>query len=278
MTSPPVSPLRTTPPPAPPPPARVTLGPQAWVVLLEAAAGVHLPSPFDAASGPRLDEAARELALRQLQESSLVPGSSGHLVRDLHPSILATLAVAAAPFVQIATAVRRGDEQDQGLLCLTGQLCAGLRRTLVDDGSDRLLVGPVELTTLLLEQAVDQVALLLGDLTSASGREAVTVDAATSVAAVRALESGREPVAKALLGGPVPQVLASLAGGVERVARVEVTSTVVTRVLLWLRAGDGWWRVQMRTDDVVLTPVDRDDVLVDLTSALSAALVDGADL
>ena len=269
-----------------PPPARVVLGPEAWVVLLEQAAGVRLPDPFGRAAGPELTDDARRLALEQLRASPLVTGSGGPLVPDLHPSIQATLTAAAAPQLRIAAAVRRGDVQEDALVLLAGPLAAGLRRTLTDDGSDRLLLGPVELSTLLLEHIAQEVVAAFGETDGAEDRQGVRVDAVASIAAVRALEAGREPRAGAALSGaappgpalsaPVPAALRAIAGGVEAVARVEVTTARNARVLLWVRTADGWWRVRTSSEDVVLAPVDRDGVLTDLAIALTGALLEGA--
>lgn len=274
-----------------PPPARVVLGPEAWVVLLEQAAGVRLPDPFGRAAGPELTDDARRLALEQLRASPLVTGSDDPLVPDLHPSIQATLTAAAAPQLRVAAAVRRGDVQEAALVLLAGPLAAGLRRTLTDDGSDRLLLGPVELSTLLLEHVAQEVVAAFGETGGAEDRQGVRVDAVASIAAVRALEAGREPLAGAALSGaalsgaappgpalsaPVPAALRAIAGGVEAVARVDVTTARNARVLLWVRTADGWWRVRTSSQDVVLAPVDRDGVLTDLASALTGALLEGA--
>ena len=258
-----------------PAPARVVLGPEAWVVLLEEAAGVVLADPFGRGAGPELTVEDRRRAMEQLRDSSLVTGSSGELVRDLHPSIRATLTAAAAPQVRIAAAMRRGDVQEAALVLLAGPLAAGLRRTLEDVGTDRLLLGPVELSTLLPEHTASQILAAFGDTSGADDRQKARIDADASIVAVRALEAGRELLASAVLAGPVPDALRSVAGGVQAVARVDVTTTRSTRVLLWLRTADGWWRAHTASEDVRLTPADSNDILTDLASALTAALVAG---
>ena len=268
-----LSTTRTAPSPAP---ARVVLGPEAWVVLLGQAAGVLLPEPFGRTAGPQLTDDDRRQALDQLRASPLVTGSSGSLVRDLQPSIRATLVAAAAPQVRVAAAVRRGDEQEAALVLLAGPLAAGLRRTLTDDGTDRLLLGPVELSTLLPEHIAREIVAAFGETGGADDRQGMRVDADASIAAIRALEAGREPLAEQVLAAPVPDALRSVAGGVQAVARVGLTTARTTRVLLWLRTADGWWRVRTSSADVVLTPADHDSVLTDLVSALTAALVEGA--
>ncbi|MCU1692649.1 MAG: hypothetical protein JWM64_1740 [Frankiales bacterium] len=234
----------------------VVLGADAWTVLRTAAAALPLPAGF--AGGPLTPDqvAAAERALRA---SAVVPGDTGDLLADLHPSVRASLLLHLGPLGRVRTAVGLGRDVEVSETAVGPVLSSSLRRR----GA-----GPVTLTTLLTSDVAAHVAgLLPGLVPGPDGREVVVRDAAIAVAAGRAAEQGAEELARLLADGDVPPALV----GLEQVARVDVGG----RLLLALRTGDGWRTARLAGEDLVLTPLDADRLVTDVAAAL-APLVAGA--
>jgi hypothetical protein len=256
-----------------PGPRRIRFGADAWAVLLAQAKGLRLSAPFGADDGPALDDAQRGAAEAALRSSPVVPGSTGDLLADLHPSVRASLLIQVQPTLVVDTRVGLGGDVRTARHALAGPLASGLQRAVRSHGSQQAELGPVELSTMLAEDLVPEVLGVLGDLSGPAGRTAVEMDAATSVAAVSALQNGRDDLAQAI--APDEQaapVLRALAHGLQSIAIVEVAGADQVQMLVAMRTGYGWWRLDLSGSDVLLAPVGEQELSTDATLAVAAAL------
>lgn len=254
-------------------PRRLVLGADSWQVLVTALGALVLPAPLRAADGPELDEAQRAAAVLALQEAGVLLGPG--VPADLHPSVVASLAVHLRPEVSVDTRVQRGPVRTTAHHVAAGPLGSGLVRQTQEREGGRW-TGPVELSTFLLGDLTAEVVAVLGEVPGVGDRTLVQLDAAASLAAVRLLRDGREDAAAALPGDSTHPALAAIADGLEAVAVVTVTGRGGVRAMVLLETGDGWWEVHSAGEDVVLTPVDLDELVTRLATGLTASLVGGA--
>lgn len=259
-----------------PAPRRVTLGADGWVLLAETIAGAAaLAPPFRVQDGPPLQSADRAAARRALRDAGLLTGHSGSLPDDLHASLRESLLVYARPLVVIDASVGLGDAQRVERIAVGGQLACGLVREQKPAGADALDLGPVHVTAMLVDDVATEVVSGFGDLNGEPGRLPLRLDAATSLAAVRALGNRRTDLAQAALGAAeIPPPLQELAKGLRSFARVDVASPVAARVLLALLTGDGWWSLDMSGEDVVMRPAGEDELVTMIANSLLGALRD----
>lgn len=269
------------------PPRRLVLAADAWQVLCEQLGGLVLPPPLRAVDGPELDDAQRRAALAALRAAGVIgPEPTHDLVATLHPSVRASLTVHLAPQVVIDTTVRRGRERRTARHAAAGLLAAGLARTTVDVDAGRD-TGPVELSTMLLDDLAADVARTFGELAPIGHRPAARLDAAASLAVVRALQEDRPEaaavaaaVAAAGAADPaddeVPAALTAIADGLRAVARVELAGGGRRFGLMAVDTELGWWQAHLTGEDVVLRPLDEDVLVTRLAAALTSVLVGGA--
>lgn len=253
-------------------PRRVVLGADAWQLVVRELGGLALPMPLREQDGAELDAAQETAALRALNASGVLTGFRP--LEDLHPSLRAGLAVHLRPAVVLDTVVQRGPERTTARHAVAGVLASGLRRTTVELAGGRR-TGPVEVSSLLVDDLATEVVGVLGELAPVGDRTAMTVDAATSLAVVRAVRQGRPEIGAALTGGQVPGVLDAVAGGVVGVARIELAGLRRRRGLVLLETAQGWWSVHTSGEDVVLRPVDTDVLVMQVATALTATLTAG---
>lgn len=253
-------------------PRRVVLGADAWQLVVRELGGLALPMPLRAKDGPDLDAAQEAAALAALTASGVLTGRRP--LEDLHPSLRAGLLVHLRPGVVLDTVVQRGPERTTSRHAVAGVLASGLLRRTVEVAGGRR-TGPVELSSLLVDDLAAEVVGVLGELPPVGDRAALTLDAAASVAVVRALRDGRREVAAALTGRQVPGALEAVAGGVEAVARVELAAPGRRRGLVLLGTAQGWWSVHTTGADVVLRPVDTDVLVRQVATAFTAMLTAG---
>ncbi len=266
--------LTVGPRPPRPAPRRVQLGADAWSLLAQVTlAEAALQPPFRIEDGPPLDDVRRAATEDALRASGLAPGDSDDLLEDLHPSLRESLRCHAEPLVLVDTAVGLGERLWLARHAMRGELVCGVAREQRPSGEDALELGPVELTTMLVDDLATEVLRGFGDLAGEPDREPLVMDAAVSLAAVRALAEEHLDLAKAVLGTPaVPPPLRSLAAGLRAVAQVGVGGASGVRVLVALQLDDGWWRAGLDDENVVLQPVDEDDLVTDLAGALALAM------
>lgn len=263
------------------PPRRLVLGADAWQVLCDQLGGLVLPPPLRAVDGPALDDAQRAVALAALRDAGVLAAEpADDVAAALHPSVRASLTVHLAPRLVIDTTVRRGSERRTARHAAAGPLASGLARTTVEVGGGRD-TGPVELSTMLLDDLAADVARTFGALTPVGHRQAARLDAAASLAVVRALQDDRPDAAAAVAaaGGesePVPDALMAIADGLGAVARAELAGAGRRFGLMAVETERGWWQVHLTGEDVVLRPLDEDVLVTRLAAALSAVLVGGA--
>lgn len=277
------------------PPRRLLLGADAWQVLVEQLGGLALPAPLRAEDGPRLDLAQRTAATAALRTAGLLDAAPGpDLLATLHPSVRAGLTVHLVPQVVVDSVVQRGPERRAARHAAAGLLASGLVRTTVEVPGGRD-TGPVELATLRLEDLAAEVVRVLGHLPPVGDRRPVRLDAAASLAAVRALKEDRPDAAAAVAAAGlaavrrddgraagsegdatvVPDVLVALADGVRAVARVELSGSGRRLAIIAVETVGGWWQAQTADEDVVLRPLDADGLVTRLAGALAAALAVG---
>lgn len=272
-------------------PRRLLLGADAWQLLVQQLGGLALPAPLRAADGPDLDDGQQAVAHRALHAAGVLTGSpveGADLLAALHPSVQASLTVHLAPQVVIDTVVRRGPERRTARHAAAGVLASGLVRSTVEVPGGRQ-TGPVELSTLLLDDLVAEVAGNLGELPPVGARRAARLDGAASLAVVRALREGPEHTAAAVAAagsapqtaadpdaGPVPDALVAVAGGLTAVARVDLTAAGRHLGLVALDTDQGWWQVHTTGEDVVLRPLDTGALVTQVATALTAVLTGGA--
>ncbi|MBC7372891.1 MAG: hypothetical protein H7323_02735 [Frankiales bacterium] len=255
------------------PPRRVTLGADAWQLVVGELGGVSLPPPLRAQDGPDLTAAQQQVARDALVQAGLVTGPG--VLAGLQPSVRAGLALHLAPLVVIDTVVRRGPERDTARHVSDALLASGLVRqtTEVDGGRE---TGPVEVALMLLDDLAGDVVQVLGDLPPQPGRQPVRLDAAASIGMVQALHEGRADAADALAAvagaSGVPAALESVANAITAVARIELRGAGRRFGLLLLETPQGWWSVHTSGEDVVLRPVDADAVVTQIASALTAVM------
>jgi hypothetical protein len=260
-----------------PPPRRLQLGADTWALLAEALAraGAQLPPPLRVEDGPALGDAQRAAALQAMREAGLVQGDSGELLADLHPSLRQSLLAHVEPLVLVDSRVGLGDELRAARHGVRGDLASGVAREQRPADEDRLELGPVELSTMLVDDLVADVLRGFGDLDAATDREPLRLDAAVSLAAVKALADRRPDLAQAVLGQPAVPALRELAAGLRAVAQVSVTGAAGARVLVALRLPDGWWTAALSDEDVALRPVGEDELVTDIATALAGAITSG---
>ena len=255
------------------PPRRLTLGADAWQLVVGELGGVGLPAPLRAQDGPDLTAAQQQIARDALVKAGVITGPG--VLAGLQPSVRAGLALHLAPLVVVDTVVRRGSERHTARHVSDALLASGLSRrtTQVLGGRE---TGPVEVALLLLDDLASDVVRALGDLPLAPGRKTARLDAAASMGVVRAVQEGRADAAAALAavgGAPgVPEALVSVASGITAVARVELRGAGRRFGLLLLETAAGWWSVHTSGEDVVLQPVDAAAVVTQVAGALTAVL------
>jgi hypothetical protein len=258
-----------------PPPRRITLGADAWVLLAEAItrAGAQLARPLRIEDGPALDDAQRAGTLEALHAAGLLRGESGDLLADLHPSVRESLLAHVAPPALVQSRSGLGDELRFARHALRGELACGLARDQQPLGDERVQLGPVELTAMVVDDLVEDILRGFGDLGGAPDREPLQLDAAVSLATVRALADERPDLAQAVLEQPaVPPTLRELAAGLLAVAEVAVAGSGGTEVLTAMRLADGWWTAALTGEDVVLDPVGEDELTRMIAQALAGAI------
>jgi hypothetical protein len=261
-----------------PPPRRLRLGADAWALLADALtrAGAQLPPPLRVEDGPQLDAAQRDAALQAMREPGLLEGDSGDLLVDLHPSLRQSLLAHVEPLVVVDSRVGLGDALRAARHAVRGNLASGLARAQRPADEERLELGPVELSTMLVDDLVEDVLRGFGDLGGAPDREPLLLDAAVSLAAVKALADRRPDLAQAVLEQPaVPAPLRELAAGLQTVAQVAVTGPAGTRVLVALRLPDGWWTAALSQAEVALRPVGEDEAATEIATAVAGAITSG---
>ena len=274
-------------------PRRLVLGADAWQLLVEALGGLSLPAPLGADDGPDLDDGQQAVARAALSAAGVLTGSpaaGADLLAALHPSVRASLTVHLAPQLVIDTTVQRGAERRTARHAAAGVLAAGLVRTTVEVQGGRD-TGPVELSTLLLDDLAAEVARAFGELPPIGDRRPARLDAAASLAVVRALREQRPEAAASVAAagtpagdsaaagteaGEVPGALTAVAGGMRAVARVDLAGAGRHLALVAVDTDQGWWQVHAAGEDVVLRPLDADTLVTRLAAALTAVLAGGA--
>jgi hypothetical protein len=251
----------------------IRLGADAWSVLSAQLGGLRLAAPF-LPGEPVLDAPQRAAAEAALRASPVVPGTSGRLADDLAPAVKRALLAHALPEVLVVTQAGLGDDVRAARHALQAGLVGVLRREQRAEG-DGVALGPVEVAALSAEGLVPDVLDVLGDFGGAAGREAVELGAAEAAAMARALADGRAGLAEAVAGGPVPGVVAQLAGGLRAIAQVSVAAAGGVHVVVLVRTDDGWWHAAGGLERLVLEPVDADALATLLAGEVAAAL-DGA--
>lgn len=254
------------------PPRRVVLGTDAWQLLVRELGGLTLPQPLREQDGPVLDAAQEAAALGALRAAGLVTGDRP--LADLHPSLRASLLVQLRPELVVDTVVQRGPERTTARHAAAGPLAAGLQRSTTEVEAGRE-TGPVELSTLLLDDLAAEVVAVLGPLPAVGDREPAELDSAASLAVVTSVQQGRREVAASLTGGAVPPVLEAIAAGLQAVAEIVVTASGQRHVIVLLGTAEGWWSVHTPGEDVVLRPVDTGVLVTQVATALTAGLARG---
>jgi hypothetical protein len=181
------------------------------------------------------------------------------------------------PLVLVDTRVGLGDDLRAARHAVRGDLASAIAREQRPAGADRVELGPVELSAMLVDDLVADVLRGFGDLDAEPGREPLQLDAAASLAAVEALAGQRADLAQAVLEQPVlPAPLSALAGGLLAVAQVAVSGAGGTEVLVAMRLPDGWWTAGLADEeDVLLTPVGEDDLATQIATAIAGAVRSG---
>lgn len=252
---------------------RVTLGADAWAVLVSEARALHLPAPFGPGDGPALTPEQREAAVGALRSSALVVGDSGDLVADLHPSLRASLLVQVNPAFVIESRVGLGADARIAHHAVQGNLASAFAREQRVVG-DRAELGPVTWSTMLVDDvATDVVDPFDVPDTPAEG-DVLEIDPAVALAALRALRAGRTDVAAAVVDQEtVPDPLPAATEGLRAVARIDVTGPAGTTVLMAVCIDGGWWTATIGGGDLELRPVDRAGLVSAVAGLLAGVML-----
>ena len=259
-----------------PGPRRVTLGADAWAVLVAEAHGLQLPAPFGPGDGPALEPAQHAAAVRALRSSALLVGDSGDLTADLHPSLRASLLVQVSPEFVIESRVGLGAEARIAHHAVQGSLASALsREQRVVDG--RAELGPVTWSTMLVDDVATDVVDLFQVPDAPPAGDVLEIDPAVALAAIRALRAGRTDVAAAVVDQEtVPDPLPAATEGLRSVARVDVSGPAGTTVLMAVCADGGWWAATIGGGDLELRPVDRTGLVSAVAGLLAGVLLSAA--
>lgn len=258
----------------------ITLGADAWQVLIESAAGLELPAPFSLASAAALTRAQHAAATAALHGSGLVRGASGNLIADLQPAAQASLALHAAPRLVIEGSIGLGHDLTAVRAALSWPLASILMREQraiavpADHEPANTELGPVTWTTAPAELLATLIAERFGELPE-HDVDPVQLDGAAAIAACRALRAGRDAVAAQLVGSPPPTVLVEATTGLERAARIDVVTPGRRDVLLAVCAGSHWWQLGADGDDIVFEPLDAQALITQLAAAIAPAFAQG---
>lgn len=261
-----------------PVPRRVTLGADAWAVLLAEATAVRLPEPFGVDDGPELTPAQYDAAAAALRASDAVTGDSGALISDLHPSLQASLMAQLAPDIVIDSRVGLGADARIARHVIQQGLGSALTREqrVTDDGA---ALGPVTWSTMLVDDvATDVVAALDAPDTPPAG-ETLELDPAVALATLQALRDGRPDVAAAVVEEEtVPEPLLHAATQLDATARIDVRGRTRVGVLMAVCVDGGWWTATLGGGQLELRPVGRTDLVTDVAGLLAAEFLAEAAL